>query len=346
MPKTYSPKFQFTPKLVSLITQIERFYGQIEGLKIPKKLELNLKRNNMIQSSYASNKIEGNPLTLPEVTNLLLDDRVPVNRDEKEVVNYFGILSDLKDYIETPFNLELLKKIHLELMKGVADYAGKIRNDKVVVGKFQENKGKGQEGFSLRVKHEPPFHKREEIERELKALFDWANEDTEVPTILKTALFHHQLVYLHPFEDGNGRVTRLLTALLFLKRGYNINRYFILDDYYDIDRLQYSDNLHKADKGNVIGWLEYFAEGVKYSLQSALSKFETAMKTLSMVERPTNKEKEVLEIMKEQPEITSTEIAERLKVSRQQAHSLLKALVEKDLVVRKGSTKSSYYMIK
>jgi len=346
MSKTYLPQYQLTPKLVSLITQIERLYGQIEGLKIPQKLELNLKRNNLIQSSHASNKVEGNPLTLPEVTNLLLNDRVPVNRDEKEVVNYFEILSNLKNYTETPFGIELLKRIHLQLMDGIANFAGKIRNERVVIGKFHEKKKESQEGFSLKVKHEPPFHKQKEIEEELKNLFTWVNSKDEIPAILKAGLFHHQLVYLHPFEDGNGRVARLLTALLFLKQGYDINRYFILDDYYDIDRIQYSDGLHEADKGNVAIWLEYFAEGVKYSLQSALSKFENAMKTVSIAKRPTNKEKEVLQIMERQPEITSAEIAKKFKVSRQQAHNLLKALVEKGFVERKGSTKSSYYVMK
>jgi len=168
MSKTYLPQYQLTPKLVSLITQIERLYGQIEGLKIPQKLELNLKRNNLIQSSHASNKVEGNPLTLPEVTNLLLNDRVPVNRDEKEVVNYFEILSNLKNYTETPFGIELLKRIHLQLMDGIANFAGKIRNERVVIGKFHEKKKESQEGFSLKVKHEPPFHKQKEIEEEYK----------------------------------------------------------------------------------------------------------------------------------------------------------------------------------
>ena len=57
----FKPKFELTPKLLGNITKIERLYGQIEGLKIPQKLELNLHRDNLIQSSYASNSIEGNP---------------------------------------------------------------------------------------------------------------------------------------------------------------------------------------------------------------------------------------------------------------------------------------------
>ena len=88
----FKPKYKVSPKLLANIATIERLYGQIEAIKIPSKLELNLIRENLIESSYASNKIEGNPITLPEVTNLILDDRIPVNRDEKEIVNYFNIL--------------------------------------------------------------------------------------------------------------------------------------------------------------------------------------------------------------------------------------------------------------
>ena len=80
----FEPHYTLSPQLLTSITSIERLYGQIEALRLPQKLELNLKRDNLVQSAYASNKIEGNPLTLPEVTNLLLDDRVPANRDEKE----------------------------------------------------------------------------------------------------------------------------------------------------------------------------------------------------------------------------------------------------------------------
>src|SRR4030043_834310 len=98
----FKPQYQLTGKLFSNIAQIERFYGQLEALRIPTGLELNLERDNLIRSSYISNSIEGNPLSLPEVTNLLLGGRVPANRDEKEVKNYFEILKNLSDYTSQP----------------------------------------------------------------------------------------------------------------------------------------------------------------------------------------------------------------------------------------------------
>jgi len=338
----WKPFYKLTPDLLFRIATIERLYGQIEGLKIPQNLELNLTRQNMIQSSYASNKIEGNPLTLPEVTNLLLDDRVPANRSEKEVVNYFDTLKKLPQWRNQPVSVEFVTSLHGKLLEGVDKTAGNIRNVKVVVGRT------GNEGgnTTLRVKHDPPFHTREEISKQLDERIQWTQSDRDTHACIQAGIFHHEFVYIHPFEDGNGRICRILTALILLKAGYQINRYFILDDYYDIDRHQYSDMLHSADTGDKTAWLQYFCDGIRYSLQSALGRLKTAMRTLSIPNRPTKREQEVLTIIDEQKELTSTDIAKKLSITRQQAHNLLKSLVKKGFLERKGSTKSSYYILK
>lgn len=339
---TFRPRFKRSNQLLTNIAEIERLYGQIEALRLPEKLELNLKRDNLIKSTYASNRIEGNPLTLPEVTNLLLEERIPVNRDEKEVVNYFNLLSSLPELNQRAINLDLVRELHGQVLAGVDATAGAIRDRKVVVGKYVG----GKSPATLRVKHDPPFHKRAEIEASLEDLLAWERQVHNLPTIIKTGCFHHEFVFIHPFEDGNGRVCRILTALLFLKDGYLINKYFVLDDYYDIDKILYSDKLHSADAGDKTQWLEYFSDGVKYSLMSALDKVKKAVQTLSLKDRPSKKESQVLEIMQARPEMTSTDLAEKLDVTRQQAHNLLSALVKKGLLERKGTTKSSYYILK
>jgi predicted HTH transcriptional regulator len=104
--------------------------------------------------------------------------------------------------------------------------------------------------------------------------------------------------------------------------------------------------LHSADMGDKTKWLEYFADGVRYSLQSALFRVKHALQSLTMEERPSPKEKEVLAIIEERKEVTSTDIASRLHVSRQQAFNLLKNLVNKGLLTRFGTTKASYYIMK
>ena len=339
----FSPRFSLTPGLVNNLAQIERLYGQMEVLRIPKQLELNLERKNLAKSSYISNSIEGNPLSQVEVTNLLLGDRVPANRDEKEVRNYFDLLRDLPASAKNFFSIEEVQQLHRKLLDGVNDaIAGHIRNKKVIIGTYVTIAGKPR----LKVRHEPPYHSREQIRLHLEELLNWLEADQQVQPMRRAGIFHHQYVYLHPFEDGNGRTCRLLTAWLLLKYGYQINRYFVLDDYYDIDRLQYSDMLASADLGDKTQWLTYFTAGVKYSLQSALGRVNSALETMGVTNRPTGKEREVLELLKELAQLTSADVASRFGISRQQAHKLLSGLVEKGYADKKGGTKSSFYVLK
>ena len=250
-----TPKYSFSNKILTNLREIERFYGNLEARQVPKSLLLNLERNNLIQSSFASNSIEGNPLSQIEVTNLLLNDRIPTNRDEKEIVNYSTILKSMGGFIDKDFNLDLILSVHQKLMNGVNEkIKGQIRNNKVVVGMKLPN-GK------IIIKHNPPFHKKTDINNALQKLIDWVNSSQEQP-ILKAGIFHHEFVYIHPFEDGNGRTCRLLTALILLKNQYQINKYFVLDDYYDIDRQLYSTSLNTADKGAKNTWLADFTDGV------------------------------------------------------------------------------------
>lgn len=335
----FKSDYSMTVSLLGNINIIERLYGRLEGLTIPQNLLLNLERDNLIQSSYSSNSIEGNPLSKAEVTNLLLNNRIPINRSEKEVVNYFKILKGLEKRTKNMLDLNEVLAVHNELMIGVDDQIkGRVRDKKIVVGSYDSDN-------TLIIKHNPPFHQQEAIKQALNKLLDWVGNSQE-PPVVKAGIFHHQFVYIHPFEDGNGRVCRLLTALIFLKHNYLINKYFVLDDYYDIDKHLYSDSLHSADSGDKTKWLEYFTDGIKYSLQSSLGKIESGLSKLTFDIRPSTREQEALVLIQRYREINSSDLAKELGVSRQQAFNLLKSLIEKGYLEKKGSTKSSFYILK
>lgn len=337
----FKPRYTLTETLLANISVIERLYGQLEALRIPKELQLNLERNNLVTSTYISNSIEGNPLTLPEVTNLLLGDRVPANRDEKEVQNYFEVLKNLMQHDHDPLSLVTITTIHKRLLTGVKpDIAGIIRNKPVAVGSYYYKNGVRR----LKIQHQSPFLTRKGVLVELHYLLVWLAQ-ANLPVSLLTGIFHHQFVYIHPFVDGNGRVCRLLTALLFLQKNYAINKYFVLDDYYDIDRLQYSEKLHTADSGDKTLWLEYFTDGIKFSLQGALAKAKDALTTVSLSKQPTPREKDVLAMFQIYYEVSSAMVATKFHVTRQHAHKLLQALEKRGFVKKIGSTKASYYVL-
>lgn len=243
-----------------------------------------------------------------------------------------------------PITKELIQELHHKLMEGIEEKdLGAFRDGPVFVGHRTKTE--------IVVKHNPPYHTREEIEHAIDELLTWLQKEDEQHPLIKAGVFHHELAYIHPFFDGNGRITRILTAYYLLLRHYEAIKYFILDDYYDIDRQQYSDTLHTADDGDKTKWLEYFLEGIASSLQSALARIaelkRTHVDSITGEKRVlvTPREEEVLQIVIEKKAIKTSDIQEALEVTRQQAHALLASLVKKGILTKYGKTKTSYYKL-
>ncbi|HSX40389.1 MAG TPA: hypothetical protein VLF68_02130, partial [Candidatus Saccharimonadales bacterium] len=91
----FEPKFSYTPKIVNNIALIERLYGQLLGEKLIPSLSLKLSEENQILATHYSTSIEGNPLSPRDVTNIILGEQIPVTKSEKEVKNYFSVLTHM-----------------------------------------------------------------------------------------------------------------------------------------------------------------------------------------------------------------------------------------------------------
>lgn len=343
----FTPKFTFTPQMINSLTTIERLYGQLLAEKLIPSLSLQLSQENQILATHHSTSIEGNPLSTLDVTNIILGDQIPVTKSEKEVKNYFAVLNTifLLAKKNVPLTTDLTKKLHHELMKDIEKKdLGEFRDSGVFVGHRTQTE--------IVVKHNPPFHTRKEIEEALKELYAWVMSDDPTHPLIKAGIMHHQFVYIHPFLDGNGRLARILTAYYLLLKHYEVTKFFILDDYYDIDRQLYSDTLHIADKGDETDWLVYFLDGIANSLQGAMARLNqlknTKVDEITGEKRVlvTAREEEVLQVVIEKKAIKTTDIQEALSVTRQQAHSLLASLVKKGILEKFGKTKTSYYKLK
>lgn len=343
----FKPTFSLNFRILNLLGQIERLYGQIQGEKLIPSLSLRLHQENQILATHYSTSIEGNPLSPQDVTNVVLGDQIPTTKSEKEVQNYFDILTILPNRARerTKITVALTEAFHKQLMDGIMEKkdVGHIRNGGVFVG----HKTK----LELVVKHNPPYHTADEIKKALKELYDWLKEEGEMHPIIKAAILHHQFAYIHPFFDGNGRLARILTTYYLITEHYEVTKYFIIDDYYDIDRHLYSDVLHSADSGDKTSWVEYFLEGIASSLQAAIARIEELKRSqLDKLEGEmrvlvTPREEEVLQIVIEKKAIKTSDIEQAFSVTRQQAHSLLASLVQKGLLEKFGNTKKSYYKL-
>ncbi|MDQ5900666.1 MAG: Fido protein [Patescibacteria group bacterium] len=341
----FEPQFTYTVRVVNELAKIERLYGQLISEQLIPSLALKLTQENQMLATHFSTSIEGNPLSPHDVTNLILGDQVPSTKSEKEVKNYFLVLTFIFQLAreKTPITPALTEKLHGQLMKGIDEKVGRLRDSGVFVGH--------KSGSAMVVKHNPPYHTREQIQEALKDLYAWVERDKETHPMIKAGILHHQFAYIHPFFDGNGRMARILTAYYLLINGYEVARYFILDDFYDIDRHLYSDSLHTADKGEKTMWIEYFLEGISYSLQAALGRIselkEWQLENIKGEKRVlvTRREEEVLEIVINKKAIKTSDIEKDLEVTRQQGHQLLASLVKKGLLKKYGSTKTSYYTL-
>lgn len=342
----FEPTITYTAKMINELAAIERLYGQLLGEKLMPSLALKLSEENRILATHFSTSIEGNPLSLRDVTNIILGDQVPVTKSEKEVKNYFAVLNHIflltkRQQAITP---NLTEELHRELMQGIEEKdLGKFRDGPVFVGHKTR--------VEIVVKHNPPFHTRVGITKALEELFTWVMTQDELHPLITAGVLHHQFAYIHPFFDGNGRLARILTAYYLLLKHYEVTKYFILDDYYDIDRALYSDTLHTADNGDKTQWLEYFLEGIAYSLQAALTRI-TELKNQKVEDVTgekrvlvTNREEDVLQIVIDKKAIKTSDIQQALSVTRQQAHALLASLVKKGLLTKYGKTKTSYYKL-
>ncbi len=342
----FQPKFNYTPKIITELSTIERSYGKLLGEKLIPSLALKLSQENQILATHHSTSIEGNPLTPYDVTNIILGDQIPTTKSEKEVHNYFATLNSIFVLAkkQEPISIILTKRLHTQLMTDLLPKGlGEFRDGPVFVGH--------RTPIEIVVKHNPPHHTTREIEQALTELFEWLNTPDDLHPLIKAGIFHHQFAYIHPFFDGNGRLGRILTAYYLLLKHYEVVKYFIMDDYYDIDRQQYSDTLHTADIGDKTKWIEYFLEGIGYSVQAAMSRIDE-LKKVTMEEIKgekrvlvTTREEEVLQIVLDKKAIKSNDVSETLGVTRQQAHALLSSLVKKGLLEKFGSTKTSYYKL-
>ena len=343
----FKPNFTLNSKIVNQLALVERYYGQLIARQTIPSFALRLMQENRVLSTHYSTSIEGNPLTPQEVTNVVLDDQIPINKSEVEVKNYFDLLIYISTMAQKKvmINIDFMLSLHKKLMQNIEiKRPGLLRNNDVIVGH------RGPEG--LVAKHNPPVHRAIEIRKYLNDVFGWINTQKELHPLIQVAILHHEIAYIHPFYDGNGRIARILTAYFLLLKKYEVTKYFILDDYYDVDRLLYSDKLHSADKGNKTEWIAYFLEGIAYSLKAALSRIEKISDaTLERVKGEkralvTRREEDVLQMIITKKQIKTSDVVKAFDVSRQQAQSLLSSLVDKRLLKKHGKTKSSYYTLR
>jgi Fic family protein len=195
------PPYRITPLVLSLIAQISREFGVLSGAKL-RTVPMKLRRQNAIRSIQSSLAIEGNRLSIEQVSDIFDGKRVlGPQKDIQEVRNaieLYGLLSQLN-----PLSLTDFKKAHKILMQGLIDHNGVWRKGGIAVYKGAE-----------------PIHvapQAKMVPELMDQLFEYIKKDKETSWLIKASVFHYELEFIHPFADGNGRMGRLWQQLLLMK---------------------------------------------------------------------------------------------------------------------------------
>ena len=195
----YTPPYEITEEMLEFVSEIMENLGKLSSVNDLEKLP-RLRRANRIKSIHSSLAIENNTLSVEQVTAVINGKRVLApQKDIEEVKNAFNAYEKLSEV--NPYSIKDLLKIHGIMMNGLVKEAGKIRSGQVGV---YNRDGK--------VVHLAP--PAEFVPKQLEQLFNWV-ENSSVNMLIKSSVFHYEFEFIHPFNDGNGRMGRFWqTALL------------------------------------------------------------------------------------------------------------------------------------
>ncbi|MDO9033705.1 MAG: Fic family protein [Methanoregula sp.] len=345
--RTFSPEFTYTHAMVKRLAAIAAAREVILHAHLVPKWEVSIRREQLIRAAHASTAIEGNPLTLEEVSRLAEGrDVMAARRAKDEVLNYLRVLEHINAYQNVgQISEDHLLALHHDITQNTLDdpaTEGTFRKVRVVVGNRHTKE----------VVYSPPPPK--DVAPLMTALIDWLNSDAshQMHPVLIAGIAHYELVRIHPFVDGNGRTARALATLILAMREFDIKRFFTLDDFYDSDRPAYYAVLKAVNKTypDSTVWLDYFTEGVDLSLHRVkervlLLSSEKHRKDSGGQVALSERQMKIIEYIHANGSIKSGDLMRLYGISRQAAGKELAGMLERNLIKTERKGRATQYVI-
>lgn len=343
------PSVTITKEILSLITGIDEFKGEWKALGnlAPDRLNA-LKRVATIESIGSSTRIEGVKLTDQEIEQLLsgLDKKSFSSRDEEEVAGYAEVMNIVfESFEDIPLTENYIKQLHKILLKYSSKdtrHRGQYKKMPNHVEAF-DNTGKS---LGIIFETSTPFN----TPKDMTALFKWTNsklEEKELHPLLIIAIFVVHFLAIHPFQDGNGRLSRILTTLLLLKSGYLYVPYSSLESVIERNKENYYLALRRTQKTfkskNVKhdAWILFFLKSLKAQKDILTQKIERE----KIITKLPKISKQIIGLIKEHGELSISEIETMTKANRNTIKVRLRELVADGYLVQQGKGKGTRYTI-
>ena len=331
----YEPQFSITPRLLTLVEQTSALRERIQSASVELSWIPALQKDTRTRNSHASTAIEGNPLTLEQVRALEEGRELSAveARPKREILNYFAGLRYVEKHAKKKtIRHEDIFDLHRLLAGQVMDQgeAGRYRTIQVRVGR-----------------HFPPA--AADVSGLMFELLDWWNKKAPaLSPMLSSSILHYQFEWIHPFADGNGRTGRALALWELYRRGFDSHHIFSVDEYYWEDRPAYYRALDavRKDGGDLTGWLEYSAQGLRDTLDRVWTRVQSyqVRSPGKLVLRP--RQEQLLRLLRDHGSMAPSELWSALRISKQGAMDLLRPLIAAGLVEKIGTKKTGRYALK
>lgn len=331
-------------KLISILSKVDRY--DAEWTTIEKKEGRSLKQLKSVatvRSVGASTRIEGSRMSDQEVDVLLKDLKIEklVDRDSQEVAGYFDVLDTISEsYNNISISESSIKTLHIQLLRHSQKDSWHKGNYKQVSNSVEAVLPDGNKQNVFQTT--PPGIETEEA---MRSLIDWYNSDFETHALVKSSVFCYEFVSIHPFQDGNGRLSRLLSTLLLLKHGYKWIQYVSFEHEIEHRKAEYYRVLRacQAQRPNEVinEWIRFYFD--------ALSNIQTQLKAKledEGVEKLLSpREKSILVFIADHPGCRSGQISQKLDIPSPTVKRTLSEMTSKGLIQKYGSGPGTNYSI-
>lgn len=332
-------------EVLSYIAKIHECKGRQDLFVRQKPVELGrLIEIAKIQSTESSNKIEGIVTTSTRIRQLMEEKTTPRNRDEKEILGYRDVLNTIHeshDYI--PVTPSYILQLHRDLLKHAGlSFGGRFKNTQNFIS---ETRPDGTQ--AVRFTPLAPYETPEAIERICESYKQTFNME-KVDALILIPAFICDFLCIHPFNDGNGRMSRLLTLLLLYRSGYEVGKYISIERQIEKTKDAYYDTLNLSG----VGWHEGKNDPtpfIKYMLQMILACYVEFEERVGMMavggKRSTAYDMVKAYMTSKVGKMTGAEIISACpSVGRSAVLGAVKKLVDEGIIVKCGLGRSTYYV--
>jgi len=341
----FKPKFGITNAVTAALTRIERARGFLEAATLSEDWVQAMGDRALVLEAHHTTHIEGTRLTLDQAERLLAGEPVPEADpdDTRELLNYRRAFEFVSEYLDrgAPVTEGLVREIHKRLVEGV-------RGGRGTPGKYRKVQNYVVNSTTGEVVYTPP--PAHDVPALMTEMVAWINTPGDVHPVLVSGVAQFQLVHIHPFMDGNGRSSRLLSTLCLYRAGYDFKRLFTISEYYDRDRAAFYGAIQSVREHgmDMTGWLEYFVEGLSTQLAEVRQRGEGAIRrdVLAMEHGLSDRQAKALGHAMEHGGLTIQEYEALCPdTHRRSLQRDLKDLVEKGLLVAEGATNRLKYRL-